>query len=194
MRRYWAWAILAVGVLVILFGLFINRRIEPHATAPPPSPTPTEVVAPPPSHASHHDAVRLDSSYKTFVDRICQGLQHHRAGTIENSLEYYQYNEGVYWGTFNLGEGARAPSNLVGEWLAKGSERCVRIAPSYLGHGVVVTRGWRTKHGSWALLDLDKQPRTGAWTIDDFTFGSYRKIMGSFFGNEPKSIVYRTNA
>lgn len=193
MGRNVGWAVAAIGIAIIVGAFFVNHKLQSHATAPPPSPTPTEVVSPPLTQ-SHKGGVRLDPTYRSFVYAICHALQHHQAATLENDLEYYQYNEGAYWGLFNLGEGNLAPSSAVGRWLAHGTERCVRIAPSFLGHGVLATRGWVSKHGGWVLLDLDKQPKTGAWTIDDFTFGSYKRIMGSFFANQSKSVLYSPNA
>jgi hypothetical protein len=142
----------------------------------------------------HLGPVHLAANYKNFVELICGGIRRHNSTLLENNLEYYQYNEGMYWGTFNRGEGNFASAGAVGQWLNSGRERCVRVAPSFLGHGVVATRGWTTRHGSWCLLDLDKRPTTGAWTIDDFTFGTYRQVMGSFFANEPQSVAYRGRA
>jgi hypothetical protein len=194
MPRYALLALAVVSVALIAAGVVVSHKLTAGPAGAKASATPTPTISvPPPKRPVQHGIVHLAANYKNFVNLICGALARHEATPLENHLIYYQANEGVYWSPFNRAEGNFASADTIRQWLTSGHERCVRLSPSFLGHGVLASKGW-TLDGGWALFDLDKQPGTGAWTIDDFTFGTYRQVMGSFYGNEHRSVAYHSKA
>jgi hypothetical protein len=194
MRRF----IPAVGavvalVVIVAVGVITARSLNSSSQHPVRStPVPSIVVPTIVAHPVHHP-VHLAAAYRSFVHAMCHAIAHHDANFLETHLEDYQYNTGVYYGPFNLTEGYFGNADLFGSWLQSGSQHCVRIGPSFMSHGVVASAGWTnpstSQYGTWALFDLDKLK--GAWKINDETFDSYRRVMGSFFGIEPRSVVYQ---
>ena len=86
-------------------------------TTPAPAPTPTALPPPQPtppvvrrtatpSKPKQHP-VQVAAGFKTFLRTFCGALSAGNAGEIENELPYYQYNSGVYYGTF---DGAGRPN------------------------------------------------------------------------------------
>jgi hypothetical protein len=188
-------AVLAVVALVVLVavGIFTARSLNSTSQHPAHgTPVPTIVFPTVVAHPAHR-LVRLNPTYKAFVDAVCHAIAHHDATFLENNLEDYQFNTGVYYGPFNRSEGLHGNADLFGSWLQSGNQHCVRIGPSFMSHGVVASAGWTnpstSQYGTWALFDLDKL--NGAWKINDETFDSYTHVMGSFFGIEPRSVMYQ---
>lgn len=187
------WLILPVGVL-LLSGCNIvsstpsgDHNTTPTSKTAQPLPTPpTAHKTPAPSTPTPH-RVALSSGYRRFIHSVCHGFATRNAQSIVNDLPYYQYNQGVYNGTFNRGEGQMGSTSLIGQWLSGGRVRCVRFAPSQAGHGVLVARGWPVD-GGWGLVEFDKF--NNAWKINDFTFGRRGQVMHAFFSTVPASVIY----
>lgn len=163
---------------------------------PRPTASPTHVVSTPPvAHKTPvpsrptHRHIALMPDYRAFIGEICQAIAAHNATPLINNLEYYQYNSGVYYATFNRSEGQTAPAGpqILTTWLSSGSEHCVQFAPSFGGHAVLATAGW-TFDGGWCILDLDKM--SGVWKIDDFTFGGKGQVLYALSSNNPEVIPY----
>ena len=139
-------------------------RATPRATAST-LPRPGSTPAVPPATAV---VVAASTPYMTFLAATCHALAAGDAATISNELPYYQYNSGVRYGLLGDGEGQTGDPSLLGTWLQGGSVRCQDYTPDLSRHGTLLTSGW-SQQGGWALLELDTY--SGAWKINDFTFG-----------------------
>lgn len=129
-----------------------TTHVAPKAT---PRPTPTPTISP---------------AYAAFVHTICRALAARDAGTIINSLAYYQYNNGLRYGNMGDGEGQTGDPSLMNTWLAHAHARCMYFTPDQAGHGVLLTGGWAAPNLPSSLIELDIF--NGHWKINDFTFGS----------------------
>ncbi|HZT97483.1 MAG TPA: hypothetical protein VFB34_11680 [Chloroflexota bacterium] len=196
MTRPIAAAFAVIGFIALsgcsVFGSAAPRTPKP-TPPPPPAVTPAPVAsAPAPKQSAsplqpRHYRIPLTADYRSFLAGICNALTSRNAQPIINDLPYYQYDSGVYYGPFNRGEGQTGQPSLINQWLQSGSESCVRFAPSQMGHGAVVTKGWPVT-GGWAILDLDRF--NGAWKIDDFTFGTRWQAMYALTSTEPETVWY----
>ncbi len=181
---------LAVLSVVVLDGCGVPGSSSP----PPPTPVPTRPVGTP--VVAHRTPVPIrrprlhlpmTPAYRSFLNAVCGALSRHDSTTIVNSLPFYQYNSGVYYGTFNKSEGALVGTGIVGQWLSGGREHCFRYTPPIAGHGIAATSGW-TFDGGWCLLEFDIFPN--GWKIDDFTFGTRGQVLHAFFSTVPESFVF----
>lgn len=127
----------------------------PAATAPP-KPAATVVAHPSPD-------------YMSFLGRLCTAFRQRDAGTVINSLAYFEYNSGLRYGFLGDGEGQTGDPNLLRGWLAVDRVRCAYYTPDVAGHGLLLTRGWKEPGGRWSVIELDTF--NGHWKINDFTFG-----------------------
>lgn len=184
MRRPLILAILGVALLAAVLVMVFVSQGRRTSTNIVPTPTATPVVLP--TQPPIHGRVTLAPEYRTFLKKVCGAFKRHRAGAIGSVLLQYKYNYGVYWGDFNFGQGHFANNSLLDTWLARGHPYCVRVAPSFQNHGVLVTAGW-AQGGGWSILDLDK---LNGWRIDDFTFGSRARVLGAFFSNDRLSTPF----
>lgn len=119
-----------------------------------PTPTPKPIVGKP---------------YAFFLGRVCHALATGNADTIISLLPYYQYNNGLRYGIPGSGEGQTADPTIMRTWLASARPHCVSYTPGILGHGAVLTAGWK-KPASSSLIELDMFNQI--WKINDFTFGN----------------------
>lgn len=140
---------------------------------PTPRPTPTPVIG---------------KSYFAFLRTICRAFSARDAGTIINSLPYFQYNSGLRYGNLGDGEGQTGDPGLMRTWLAQHRARCVYFTPDVAGHGTVLTRGWRVGGMRWSLIELDTFQ--GHWKINDFTFGARRNLWWAMQSSQPV-LAYR---
>lgn len=182
-----------VGVAVIVSGCGVLSGPTPTSTPVPTKPIPTPPVAhvtPTPSRPQPLH-IALPPSYRSFIDRMCHAVRTRNATPLINSLEYYQYNSDIYYGTFDRSEGQHAAPTELQTWLNGGSERCVRFGPALHGHADLVTKGW-SFDGGWCILDLDKLG--GVWKINDFTFGRRGQVLYALYSNNPEDIPYNGRA
>jgi hypothetical protein len=114
--------------------------------------------------------------FATFLSLICRAFSSRDAGTVINSLPYYQYNSGLRYGMLGDGEGHTADPSLMRSWLAGSNVRCVAFTPGVAGHGTVLTSGWKVP-AIWSLVELDIF--NGHWKINDFTFGTRAALYAS---------------
>ncbi len=129
-----------------------TRPPVPHATRPVPTPTPTVIVGKP---------------FASFLGTVCHALAVGDAGTIISLLPYYQYDNGLRYAILGRGGGQTVDPGLMRSWLATARPRCVSFSPGVMGHGTVLTVGWKTPSPA-SLIDLDMYG--GRWKINDFTF------------------------
>lgn len=149
-------------------------------SAPPPKATPH--TSPPPTIT-----VALTADFRSFLTTLCGALSSANATTVENDLPYFEYNSGLYYGTFNQGEGQTGSPGLLQQWLPGHHVQCVEFMPAVVGHAAVVTRGWPLD-GGWNLVEFDKY--NGHWKINDFTFGNARQVEYALRSTSPAVLSY----
>lgn len=128
--------------------------VAPTQTVPVPSPTPTVVVG---------------KRYASFLHIVCSALASGNAKQIIDLLPYYQYNSGLRYGTLNGGEGQTGSPSLMDTWLASARPHCVSFTPGVMGHGTVLTVGWKTPAPA-SIVEFDMF--NGHWKVNDFTFAT----------------------
>jgi hypothetical protein len=131
--------------------------------------------------------VPLTLEFRAFLHRICSALAARDANTLIAALPHYQYNSGLYYGTFNGGEGQTGDPSLLQRWLSAAHVRCVEFAPAVAGHAVVITRGWPLD-GGWGLIEFDKY--NGQWKINDFTFGDRGQVRYALHSTSQEIVPY----
>lgn len=117
-----------------------------------PSPTATVVVGKP---------------FASFLHIVCGALASGNATAIIDLLPYYQYNSGLRYGTLGGGEGQTGDPSLMRTWLASARPHCITFTPGIMGHGTVLTVGWKTPAPA-SIIELDMF--NGHWKVNDFTF------------------------
>jgi hypothetical protein len=149
-------------------------RATPPATrtARIPSPTPTVVVGKP---------------FASFLHIVCSALASGNATTIIDLLPYYQYNSGLRYGTLGGGEGQSADPSLMRTWLASARPHCVTFTPGVMGHGTVLTVGWKTPAPA-SIIELDMF--NGHWKVNDFTFAGQSALERAMKTSSP-ILTYR---
>lgn len=154
---------------------------------PPPQPTAPVVhrTATPSKPKSHPIAVTAD--FKSFLRSFCGALSARDANTLQNQLPYYQYNSGVYYGTFDGAGGQTGQPTLISTWLQGGNPRCVRFSMTDSQHGAVTTQGWGFD-GGWSVVEFDKYG--SVWKINDFTFGKSGQVRYALWSTTPGTLPY----
>lgn len=130
-----------------------------------PTPAPTQAVRVP----SPTPTVTIGKPYLSFLHIVCNAFASGNANTIIDLLPYYQYNSGLRYGTLDGGEGQTADTGLMRTWLASARPHCVSFTPGIMGHGTVLTIGWKTPAPA-SIVELDMF--NGHWKVNDFTFAN----------------------
>lgn len=118
---------------------------------------------------------------------MCSAFSSGNAKTIIDLLPYYQYNSGLRYGTLTGGEGQTADPSLMQTWLASARPHCVSFTPGIMGHGTVLTVGWKTPAPA-SIVELDMF--NGHWKINDFTFAGRPALEQAMKTSSP-TIRYR---
>ena len=166
-------------------------------TTPAPAPTPTALPPPQPtppvvrrtatpSKPKQHP-VQVAAGFKTFLRTFCGALSAGNAGEIENELPYYQYNSGVYYGTFDGAGGQTGQPTLLATWLQSAHPQCVRFSMTDSQHGAVTTQGWGFD-GGWGVVEFDRYG--SVWKINDFTFGKSGQVRYALWSTSPGTLPY----
>lgn len=146
---------------------------EPTHSVRVPSPTPTVVVGKP---------------FASFLHIVCSALASGNANTIIDLLPYFQYNSGLRYGTLGGGEGQTADPSIMRTWLASARPHCVTFTPGIMGHGTVLTVGWKTPAPA-SIVELDMF--NGHWKVNDFTFASQSALERAMQTSSP-TVPYRS--
>ncbi len=139
---------------------------SPDSTPTPisrPTPAPTRSVAVP----SPTPTVVVGKPFASFLHIVCSAFASGDSKTIIDLLPYYQYNSGLRYGMLGGGEGQTADPNLMRTWLASARPHCVSFSPGIMGHGTVLTVGWKTPAPA-SIVEFDMF--NGHWKVNDFTF------------------------
>lgn len=177
-----------LSLMVALSGCSVGASGGSPTSTPAPTATITATTASTPTAHATPTVPPIGKPYAAFLSSICHAFTQGDAGAIINSLPYYQYNNGLRYGTLGGGAGTSTDPSTMKGWLSHAGVRCTYFTPDIAGHGTVLTKGWRIM-GGWSLIELDMF--SGHWKINDLTFSTGNALYRAMQTAGPTLLYHR---